>query len=48
MKVHQTFRIEPELLKKVQKQAKKENRKVGNLYETAIIDYLNKVKNEVR
>ena len=44
MKVHQTFRIDPELLKKARVQAKKENRKVCNLYETAIIDYLKKVK----
>lgn len=40
MKIHQTFRIDPELLKKVKIQAKKENRKVCNLFETAIIEYL--------
>ena len=44
MKVHQTFRIDPDILKKVKKQAEKENRKPCNLYETAIIEYLAKKK----
>ena len=45
MKKHQTFRIAPELLELAKTQAKKENRNISNLYETAVKEYL-KVKNQ--
>jgi len=44
MKVHQTFRIDEQLLDRAKKQAEKENRKIGNLYETAIREYVTKTK----
>lgn len=43
-RIHQTFRIDPALLSRAKKQAKKENRKPCNLYETAILEYLEKRK----
>lgn len=43
MKTHQTFRIDDELLKRVRKQAKKENRAVGNLIETAVKQYIESI-----
>jgi hypothetical protein len=39
-KIHQTFRIDAALLSKAKKQAEKENRKPCNLYETAILEYV--------
>lgn len=44
MKVHQTFRIDEDLLKKAKKQADKEHRKLCNLYELAVLEYLSKKK----
>jgi len=41
-KEHQTFRIHPEWKKKAVKQAEKEHRKVCQLYEVAVIEYLEK------
>lgn len=44
MKIHQTFRIEEELQKKAKKQAKKENRALGNLIETSVMKYMNEIE----
>jgi len=41
-KEHQTFRIHSEWKKKAEKQANKEHRKLCQLYEVAIIEYLEK------
>lgn len=40
MKLHQTFRLEEELIEAANKYAKSENRTLSNVYETAVIQYL--------
>ena len=41
-----SFRFEPELIEKIIKQAKKENRSKSNLVQLAIKKYLESVKND--
>ena len=41
-----SFRLEPELIEKIKKQAKKENRSNSNLVQLAIKLYLESVKND--
>lgn len=40
MKLHQTFRLDEEIIQVAQKYAEKENRTISNVYETAVIEYL--------
>lgn len=40
MKLHQTFRLEEELIEAANKFASTENRTISNVYETAVIEYL--------
>lgn len=44
MKVHQTFRLEKQLIESAKKYAESENRTLSNVYETAVINYLNIAK----
>jgi len=39
-KVHQTFRLEQDVVKEAIKLAKMENRSISNLYSTAVIAYV--------
>ncbi len=41
MKVHKAFRLDEELITKLQKQADSENRSLSNLIETILFNYLN-------
>lgn len=41
MKVHKAFRLDEELIQKLQKQADLENRSLSNLIETILFNYLN-------
>lgn len=40
MKLHQTFRLDSDLIEVAKKYAEKENRTISNVYETAVIEYL--------
>lgn len=40
MKVHKAFRLDAELIQKLQKQADSENRSLSNLIETILFNYL--------
>lgn len=40
MKLHQTFRLDEEIIEAANKFAATENRTLSNVYETAVIEYL--------
>jgi hypothetical protein len=40
MKIHQTFRLDEEIIESAIKYSKSENRTISNVYETAVIEYL--------
>jgi len=40
MKLHQTFRLDEDIISVAQKFASDENRTISNVYETAVIEYL--------
>lgn len=40
MKVHKSFRLDEDLIKKLQQQADAENRSISNLIETILFNYL--------
>ena len=40
MKIHQTFRLDEEIIESAIKYSKSENRTLSNVYETAVIEYL--------
>lgn len=41
MKVHKSFRLDEDLIKKLQAQADSENRSISNLIETVLFNFIN-------